>query len=109
MRRTNLLLAGLVAFVLLAVPAAVEAQSECGEYISGGPDNPITGALIGSQLRTVTTTVSLGGNAGVSGGGSSVGGNAGSSRTTTVSFYVGFYRMSDGEIYEVRCDNYSLF
>ncbi|MYA32201.1 MAG: hypothetical protein F4164_02860 [Gemmatimonadales bacterium] len=71
MRRTQLLLAELVALFSLAVPTAVEAQSECGEYISGGIDNPITGALVRSQLRTVTATVSLGGNAGVSGSESS--------------------------------------
>lgn len=104
MRRTSLLLAGFAAFVLLAVPAAVEAQSDCSEYISGGPGNPITGFLIGSQLRTETITVS----GGVSGSAGAVGGNAGGSRTVTVSYYVGFYRMSDGDVYEVRCDNYSL-
>ncbi len=89
---------------LLAVPAAVEAQSDCSEYISGGPGNPINGTLIGTQLRTETITVSEG----VSGSAGVVGGNAGGSRTVTVSYYVGIYRMSNRDIYEVRCDNYTL-
>lgn len=104
MRLTRLLLAGLAAVVLLAVPAAVEAQSECAEYISGHSGNPITGELIGSQLRTETITVS----GGVSGSAGGVGGNAGGSRTITISYNVGFYQMSNGDTYEVRCDSYAL-
>lgn len=104
MRLTRLLFAGLAAVVLLAVPVAVEAQSDCGEYISGGPGNPINVTLIGSQLRTETITVS----GGVSGSAGGVGGNAGGSRTITISYHVGFYQMSNGETYEVRCDNYAL-
>lgn len=45
---------------------------------------------------------------GVSGSAGGVGGNAGGSRTITISYYVEFYQMSNGETYEVRCDNYAL-
>ena len=42
------ILAGVLALSLMQ-PSEAAAQSECGEYISGGPDHPVTGQLMGSQ------------------------------------------------------------
>lgn len=74
--------------VALAQPSEAAAQSECAEYISGGPSNPASGRLIGSRLVTVTGGVSTGITASVS------------SR-----FYVGVYWMGDHKK-SFRCDDY---
>ncbi|MYG18720.1 MAG: hypothetical protein F4208_03925 [Gemmatimonadales bacterium] len=83
----------------LAQPSEAAAQSECGEYISGGPNNPASGTLVGSSR----VTLSLGAGAGVEGLGLNLGLNGG----ITVSFNVGTYRMHNGDDRSFRCDNYT--
>ena len=85
--------------VSLAQPSEAAAQSECGEYISGGPRFPASGTLVGSRRVTLT----FGGNAGVGGGGLSGGING----SITVSFNVGVYRMHDNSYRHLRCDDYT--
>ncbi|MXW55319.1 MAG: hypothetical protein F4Z33_10655 [Gemmatimonadales bacterium] len=85
--------------VSLAQPSAAAAQSECGDYISGGRDFPASGTLLGTQRVTLT----FGGNAGVGGGGLSGGING----SIAVSFNVGIYRMHDGSHRSLRCDDYT--
>lgn len=76
--------------ISLAQPAEVAAQSECAEYISGGPNNPASGTLIGSQ----SVTISLGAAFGLSVG-------------ITATFNVGAYNMDDRSTTYVRCDDYT--
>lgn len=75
----------------LAQPSAAAAQSECGPYISGGPNNPASGVLRGFSRVTLNFGVSAGVNAGFS-----------------MSFNVGVYDMEGRKdpIY-VRCDDYT--
>ncbi len=82
----------------LANPSVAAAQSECSEYISGGPSNPASGTLLGSRL----ITQNLGGSVSVSGGGVSGGISGGG----TATFYVGVYLMHHGRRDEFRCDSY---
>ncbi len=42
----------------LAQPSEAAAQSECAAYISGGPNYPASGTLVGS--RTITVFIPLG-------------------------------------------------
>lgn len=85
--------------VALSQPSEAAAQSECGEYISGGRSNPASGRLVGSQRITLT----FGGNAGVGGKVLSGGING----SITVSFNVGVYRMHGGDYLRLRCDDYT--
>ena len=73
----------------LALPSVAEAQSDCAPYISGGPDNPASGTLMGSQ----SVTLNFGVGAGVSLG-------------FSVTFNLGVYRMDDDHPITVRCDSY---
>ena len=45
------LLAGALA-LSLAQPSEAAAQDECAPYVTGGPDNPISGRLVGSHTAT---------------------------------------------------------
>ncbi|MYA32174.1 MAG: hypothetical protein F4164_11385 [Gemmatimonadales bacterium] len=101
MQRSNLprILAVLFLVLLFVSPRATNAQSACGEYISGGRGYPNSGRLIGYSLVTVTFQGSVGGSAGGVGG--SVGGSY------TVSFYVGTYDMEEGNDVTLRCDTYA--
>ena len=83
----------------LAQPSEAAAQSECAEYISGGPGNPASGTLVGSNR----VTLNIGAGAGVEGLGLNLGLNGG----ITVSFNVGIYRMHDGDYRRLRCDDYT--
>ncbi|MCY3598373.1 MAG: hypothetical protein OXN85_00150 [Gemmatimonadetes bacterium] len=85
--------------VSLALPSGAAAQSECAEYVSGGPRKPASGTLVGSQR----VTLSFGGNAGVGGKVLSGGING----SITVSFNVGVYRMHDDNHLSLRCDDYT--
>ena len=75
--------------VSLAQPSEAAAQSECAEYISGGPNNPTNGTLVGSQSVTI-----------------SFGASAGLTASISATFNVGVYRMHDGDSLYVRCDEY---
>ena len=83
----------------LAQPSEAAAQSECAEYISGGPNNPASGDLIGSKRVTLT----IGGEAGVDVEVVSLGVTG----SVTETFNVGTYRMDDGYPKEFRCDDYT--
>lgn len=82
----------------LTLPSVAAAQSDCGEYISGGPNNPASGALLGTRL----ITQNLGGGINVSGGGVSGGISGGGTST----FYVGVYWMEGEGPRAFRCDSY---
>ncbi len=83
----------------LAQPSEAAAQSECSEYISGGPNFPASGTLVGSHR----VTLNIGAGAGVEGLGLNLGVNGG----ITVSFNVGVYRMHDDDHRSFRCDDYT--
>lgn len=78
--------------VSLAQPTVAAAQSECGEYISGGPGNPTNGSLVGYQ----SVTISLGAAFGLSVG-------------IKATFNVGAYLMHDDTTAYVRCDDYTAW
>ena len=82
----------------LTLPSVAAAQSECGEYISGGPSNPASGTLMGSRV----ITQNLGGGVSVSGGGVSGGISGGG----TATFHVGVYWMEGEGLQAFRCDSY---
>ncbi len=73
----------------LAQPSEAAAQSECGEYISGGPNNPMSGTLVGSQTVRIN-----------------VGVIPVFPFRLTLTFDAGVYRMDDGSIVYVRCDDH---
>ncbi|WP_420614721.1 hypothetical protein [Candidatus Palauibacter sp.] len=83
----------------LAQPSEAAAQSECSEYISGGPNYPASGTLLGSQRVTLT----IGGDAGVDVNVLGFGVNS----SITVSFNVGAYDTGDDEPLRLRCDDYT--
>ncbi len=78
--------------VSLAQPSQAAAQSECAEYISGGPDNPASGSLVGSQSVTISFGAAFGLSVGI-----------------TATFDVGVYRMHDDTTEYVRCDDYTAW
>lgn len=75
--------------IALAQPSEAAAQSECAEYISGGPNNPASGSLIGSQSVTISFGAAFGLSVGI-----------------TATFNVGAYAMHDDTTIYVRCDEY---
>ncbi len=87
--------------IALAQPSEAAAQSECAEYISGGPNNPLSGHLIGSSRVTLT----IGGNIGVDGKVLGAGVNG----SITQSFNLGVYQVGRYETLELRCDNYTVW
>ena len=90
----------LAALVTPGLSAAV-----CANYISsGGGDAPLTGSLLGERTVTTTTTRSFG----TTGGFKTVTGSTSYSSTTTISYSVGVYEMSDGTRIELRCDTYQV-
>ena len=76
----------------LAAPSIAAAQSDCADMISGGPDNPDRGTLVGSA----SVTLHFGVSAGVTGG-------------FSMTFNVGSYSMTSGGTVRVRCDDYTVF
>ena len=61
-------------------PSEAAAQSECGEYISGGPNYPATGTLLGSQTFSLNLGFGF-----------------------RLTFSVGTYRMHDESRLHVSC------
>lgn len=76
----------------LTLPSVAAAQSECAEYISGGPNNPASGTLMGSASVTL-----------------SFGASAGLTASFSTTFNVGVYDMDGRPPMYVRCDNYTEF
>ena len=66
----------------LAQPSEAAAQSECAPYISGGPNHPASGTLVGSRIVTAVIPLGLG---------------------IRLSFTVGVYGMHDGSRISVPC------
>jgi len=64
----------------LVQPSEAAAQSECGKYISGGPDYPASGTLLGSQTFSLDFGFGF-----------------------RLAFSVGTYRMHDGSHLYVSC------
>ena len=83
----------------LANPSVAAAQSECAPYISGGPNNPMSGTLMGSKRVTLT----FGADAGADGKVLS----AGFRGSIAESFNVGVYNTGDEEPLRLRCDDYT--
>lgn len=75
-----------VSFLVRAGDAT--ADEDCAPYISGGPDNPVSGSLRGT--RTVSVTIGI---------------NSVGIVTVTVTVTIGVYDTGDGDM-EVRCDTY---
>ena len=90
--------------VLVLAPGA-KALAECADYIStGAGDQPLTGRLIGSRTVTQSSSQTFTGNFNTR----LSGGSYQYQRTTTTTYDVGVYEMSDGTKVEVRCDTYTL-
>lgn len=89
---------------LLVLAPGVVAITNCAQFISSSADDsPLTGWLMGEQ------TVSTSSTSGYSGSWSymNFGGTFNGSSTTTVSYSVGTYQMSNGTIQYLRCDSYT--
>lgn len=98
---------GVVALVLAAVAVLhvqnASAALACSAYItSQSYDEPLWGWLIGESTTSSTTSWSVGGgwSARIFGGSYSASGS------TTTSYNIGTYQMSDGNIRHLRCDSY---
>jgi hypothetical protein len=88
--------------LFLLVPG-LAAVGECASYISSGSsDEPLTGELTGQRMVTVTSAMTLTSSL----SSKLLGGSYSLSRTTTTTYYVGTYVMSDGTTRQVRCDTY---
>lgn len=77
----------------------------CSPYISSGARHaPLTGWLIGENTRIQTIVRSFTSSWSYK----LFGGTTSYSRTTTDSYSIGNYRMSDGTVQQARCDTYRL-
>ncbi len=74
----------------LANPSVAAAQSECAPYISGGPDNPASGELVGYQIVSLNLGAVFGLSVGI-----------------TATFNLGVYDMDGRPTTYVRCDDYT--
>ena len=92
----------LVAAVTMTDGLAAKMQ-ECANFVTTGQyDDPVTGWLIGERNFSQTTTRTF--NSSGSFGG--IGGSSGYTQTTTVSYSIGTYLLSDGSRADLRCDTY---
>jgi hypothetical protein len=89
--------------LFLLVPG-LAAVGECAAYISSSGDQPLTGELIGQRTVTVSSAMTLTSSL----SSKLMGGSYSLSRTTTTTYYVGTYVMSDGTTRQVRCDTYQF-
>ncbi|HEY8468243.1 MAG TPA: hypothetical protein VIL18_01310 [Longimicrobiales bacterium] len=109
MNRTTLRTVAPALALVLAV--AARAWADCAPYISTGINSsPNTGTLLGTTTVTETVTQTVTFSAGVSGpGGAGASGSGSYTRTNTITYtyQIGHYQMSNGEIWEVDCRNYS--
>jgi hypothetical protein len=96
---------GLALLLCLGLGAAAStAWADCATYLSSGErDQPMSGELLGTE--TVTESYTVGG--GVSGGTGTVGGGAKGEYTRTVTYQVGYYRMSNGGTQRIDCRTYT--
>ena len=93
----------LIAALVLA-PGA-KALAECADYISSGAgDQPLTGRLIGSRTVTQSTSQTFSGSISMK----LTGGNYQYQTSTTTTYEVGYYEMSNGEVKAIRCDSYTF-
>lgn len=85
-----------LALALLAQPRHAEARMACAPYVSGGPNNPASGALIGSMTVEECAAV-RGGTSGT-----------GASYEQCITYEVGFYSFGS---YSERldCRDYSIW
>ena len=75
----------------------------CANYVSSGARNrPLTGWLVGERTYTQTSTRSTSGSWGFR----SFRGMFSRTGTTSSSYSIGTYEMSDGTRREIRCDRY---
>ena len=82
-RAATRIFAGALALSLVR-PSEAAAQSECGKYLSGGPNYPASGTLLGSQIETASIPIGFGFG-------------------FRLSFRVGTYRMDDHSHLHVIC------
>jgi hypothetical protein len=91
------------AIALLAVVVGVPGLAgmvNCLPFISSsGGDKPLTGYLTGESSRTTTKVRSW--------SYTNFGGTFNGSSTVTDSYSVGYYRMSNGTLQQIRCDSYT--
>jgi hypothetical protein len=88
----------------LALAPGAKALAECADYVSSGAgDQPLTGTLVGSRTVTQSTSQTFTGsfNTKLSGGSYQY------QRSTTTTYEVGTYLMSDGTTQQIRCDTYT--
>src|SRR5688572_1650938 len=94
-----------VALVMLtmATPALV-ASTPCAQFITSAADDaPLTGWLMGESTVTTTTTTKYSSSWSFM----NFGGVFDGSSTTTETYSVGVYEMSDHTIQRLRCDGYT--
>jgi hypothetical protein len=99
--------AGVLALVAMALSIeSVAGAIACSDYITSAADDvPMTGTLIGESTHTSSTT--SGRTISFSWSWLNFGGAYNGSSTETDSYNVGSYRMSNGTIQTIRCDNYT--
>jgi len=78
-------------------------MQECANFVTTGQyDDPVTGWLMGERNFSQTSTRTFNAN-GTFGG---IGGSSGFTQSTTVSYSIGSYQLSNGTIADLRCDTY---
>ena len=90
---------------LLVLVPGLHALGECASQISSGEDDePLTGRLVGERTVSYSSGYTFNGSF----GNPTITGSFTYQRTSTTSYNVGVYEMSDGTSKEVRCDTYSF-
>jgi hypothetical protein len=78
-------------------------MTECANFVTTGMyDDPVTGWLIGSRTVTQTSTRTFS----VAGSLSNLSGTTLYTQTTTTTYEIGTYQLSNGGRAELRCDTY---
>ena len=97
--------AGILALVAMALSIeSVAGAIACADYITSAADDaPMTGSLIGEKTVTTSTTSTTG----FTWSWLNFGGVFNGSSTTTESYQVGYYQMSNGTVQTIRCDGYT--
>jgi hypothetical protein len=88
---------------MTTVGGAAGLMTECANFVTTGMyDDPVTGWLIGERTvsQTSTRTFSLGG------GLRNLTGTTQYTQSTTATYSIGTYQLSNGQRAELRCDTY---
>ena len=102
-KRTGMLAVVALVAALSMTDGLAAYMTECANFVTTGQyDDPVTGWLIGERTYSQTSTRTFN-TSGTFGG---IGGSSGFTQSTTVSYSIGTYLLSNGQTAELRCDTY---